>query len=302
MQKLKDEIISHLLHQPGILSCLLRRHSALGKKVAAWFVGEKPILLIGGEPGSGKSLFMGDLVVQYRMLTKMYPALRAPLALISYDRVHYLFLKGLLELMVPEEQHILPEGETHPEARRLIALILQDILLFAAQHLSSGTRVVLEAPLIDLRGESLIEMLSALKFSVQIFIIHSPVMWTEVLRQQPERGTSAQALAMKQIHETLLRQRTIPHGERTEDVALKNSWEQWLSDYEGIVLTWNPKEDETSYQHTKETLQAQKIVPDPLAPEALQEYTSFLIHLVLKLHQDLDSFALAVQNYNYSPA
>jgi hypothetical protein len=107
---------------------------------------------------------------------------------------------------------------------------------------------------------------------------------------------------MKQIHETLLRQRTIPHGERTEDVALKNSWEQWLSDYEGIVLTWNPKEDETSYQHTKETLQAQKIVPDPLAPEALQEYTSFLIHLVLKLHQDLDSFALAVQNYNYSPA
>src|SRR6266699_2514171 len=50
---------------------------------------EKPLLVIGGEPASGKSLLMGELTLRYNELVK--PHLDFQLPLISYDRVHYLF-------------------------------------------------------------------------------------------------------------------------------------------------------------------------------------------------------------------
>jgi hypothetical protein len=296
MEDLKSAIISYLLFQSGILAGLMRKHTSLGKRIVAWFTGERPILLIGGEPGNGKSLLMGELVLRYNELLKLQLALQASLALISYDRVHYLFLKRLAELSVLDHLGFLPEGETRLEVRKLITQILQDTLLFAVQYLPPHTPIILEAPLIGHRGEDLIERLSAwgLGVHMQIFIMHSPTMWVEVLRhqQQATRETSAHALAMQQIHGALLQQRAIPMSSRqAENSALIKSWEQWLNGHEGIVITWNPFDDEAGFIHTRETLKAMNISPDPLVPETLQKYTSYLIDLVLELHPDLVAFA-----------
>src|SRR5690348_17270950 len=96
MGELKNDIFSHLISQKGILPSMMRRHSSLGMKIAAWLTGEKPILVIGGEPASGKSLLMGELTLRYNELVK--PHVDLQLSLISYDRVHYLFLERLMEM------------------------------------------------------------------------------------------------------------------------------------------------------------------------------------------------------------
>lgn len=299
MQRLKAEIISHLLFQSGILACLMRKHTSLGRRIAAWFVGESPILLIGGEPGNGKSLLMGDLILQHRLLTKIYPDLGPPPALISYDRVHYLFLKCLKDLTAPHLQTFLPEGETHPQARKLITQVLQDVLLFAIDHLSVRTPIVLEAPLIGCRGEDLIETLGHLGLAAQIFIMHSPTMRAQILRnpQLTMRETSAAGLAMRQIHEALLRQRAISCSEEAEDVALKKSWEHWLNNHEGIVLAWHPVEDEEDFIHTRKMLEMMNFTSDPLSPDMLCKYTLSRINQILEQH-DLHAFAREVQNYD----
>jgi hypothetical protein len=296
MQELKAEIISHLLFQSGILACLMRKYSSLRMRVAAWFVGEKPILLIGGEPGNGKSLLMGDLVLQHRALAKIYPTLCTPPALISYDRIHYLFLKRLNELTTPHRQHFLPEGETHPEARMHITSILQDVLLFTVQHLPTCTSIALEAPMIGYRGEDVIETLGYLDGAMQIFIMHSPAMWAQILcdPRLVTQETSASVLAMRQIREDLLQQRAIS---QPEELALKKSWEQWLNNHEGIVLAWHPVEDGADFIYTRKMLQAMNFTSDPLYPDTLQEYALFRINQILERKNDIYLFARKIRNY-----
>lgn len=201
---------------------------------------------------------MGDLLLQHQILAKMYPYLSPPPALISYDRVHYLFLKRLKDLTVPHLQRFLPEGETHLQARKLITQVLQDVLLFAISHISARTPIVPEAPLIGCRSEGIIEKLHGLDFTLQIFIMHSPAMRMQMLHnpQLNIRETSAASLAIRLIHEALLRQRAIFCTEETEDAALKKSWEQWLNDHEGIVLAWHPVEDKEDFIYTRNTLKS----------------------------------------------
>ncbi|HEY1352795.1 MAG TPA: hypothetical protein VGF67_24535 [Ktedonobacteraceae bacterium] len=296
MQELKAAYISHLLVQPGIVACLLRKYSDLRTRVGAWLVGEKPILLIGGEPGNGKSLLMGDLVSQHRALAKIYPGLQTPPALISYDRVHYLFLKHLHERSTPHPHCFLPEGETHPQARQYITGILQDALLFTMQQLPAHTPIALEAPLIGHRGEEIIATLKRLGYGSQIFIMHSPAMWAQILYNPRllTRTTSASALAMRQIHEDLLQQRALSQA---GDSALKESWEHWLQDHEGMVLAWHPLEDEADFLYTRHMLQAMQFPSDPLYPDILQEYTISCINRILDLQPDIYAFARNIQNY-----
>lgn len=302
MSELKTEIVSHLLSQLGILPCILRKHTSLGMRIAAWLTGEKPVLLIGGEPGNGKSLLMGELVLRYNELTALHSGLQAPLALICYDRVHYLFLKRLAEINTPNPHNFLPEGETHPEARKLITGILRDILLFTTLNFPKSTRIILEAPLIGQRGEDLVGAATALGFQMQIFIVYSPAMWTRMLHQEKQqvREISAHALAMQQIHEVLLQQRELTLvSEQMQGDALVKSWEQWLDDYEGIVLSWDPADDETGFIHTKETLKAKGIPPDPLIPQVLYKYTTSLIEVVLEMIPNLEAFATEVLRYGH---
>jgi len=300
MYKIETKITTHLLSQPGILFSLMRKYPSLEERITAWLTGEKPVLIIGGEPGNGKSLLMGELALYYSELVKQHTGSFAPLALISYDRIHYLFLKRLAEIHPPHTSSFLPEGETHPVARQYISQILRDILLFALQHFPQRTSIMLEAPLIEYRGENLLDELKDWNHQMQIIIMHSPTMWKRVVqeKQSDREARSAQTPAMQQIHQALLHQRGITqHSQQEQEHALVKSWEQWLGQREGMLLSWNPAEDETSFVYTKAALKTKGIIPDPLTPQELHGYTLDLIETSLKKMPNPETFAIGVQAY-----
>ena len=114
MGKLKTEIISYLHSQCGILPHLMRQYLPLGTRIATWATGEKPILIIGGEPGNGKSLLMGELVLRYNELALHYHDMLQPLTLISYDQIHYLFLKRLSSVITSSSSEFYRKGRHTP--------------------------------------------------------------------------------------------------------------------------------------------------------------------------------------------
>jgi len=194
----------------------------------------------------------------------------------------------------------LPEGETHPEARKLVTRILRDVLLFAICDLPEGTPIILEAPLIGHRGEAVVDELSTGGFPMQVLIVHSPAMQSRVLQQgeQQTRKTSAQELAIRQIHKGLLQQRGITSlSQQMQDSELAESWEQWLGYREGLVLTWNPADDEAGFLYTREALKAKKVSPDPLTPQEVSECTALRIELTLQTLPNVEAFATEVRRY-----
>lgn len=300
MRELENEIISYLISQTGVLRSMMRSYSSLGRKIVTWLTGEKPVLIIGGEPANGKSLLIGELVLRLDEIAKLYPVFQSPPAIISYDRVHYLFLKYLMMTGIDSAYNFLPEGETHPKARKYVTKILRDVLLFAIFHLPQNTPIILETSLIDHRGEYIVDELSAWGFPIQVFIIHSPTMQSRVLQQEKQRtkATSAQSLTIRKIHEALLQQRGITSlSKQVQDNELIKSWEQWLGNCDGLVLTWDPADDEAGFLHIKEVLKAKNISPDPLTPLVLNKYTTFLIKVVLELIPNLEMFAIEVKRY-----
>jgi hypothetical protein len=300
MYKLETKITTHLFSQPSILFSLMRKYSSLEERITAWLTGEKPVLIIGGEPGNGKSLLMGELALYYSELVKCHAGSFAPPTLISYDRIHYLFLKRLAEIHPPHSSTFLPEGETHPAARQCISQILRDILLFALQRFPQQTPIALEAPLIEYRGENLLDELKDWDYQMQIIIMHSPTMWERVVQEkQSDREIhSAQTPAMQQIHQALLHQRGITqHSQQERERALVESWERWLGEREGMLLSWNPAEDEASFAYTKAALKTKGIIPDPLTPLELHGYTLELIETLLKNLPNPEAFAMGVQAY-----
>jgi hypothetical protein len=301
MSELKTGIVSYLFSQQGILPHLLRQYPLLGTRIATWAIGEKPVLIIGGEPGNGKSLLMGELVLRYNEMALRYHTIPLPLTLISYDQIHYLFLKRLSMINTSHPQQFLPEGETHPEARTLITEIMWHILLFALQHRLQNAPIILETPLIDHRGEDLISKITALNFQMQIFIMHSPAMRMRSLYDEKRRTEiSAHPLAMQQIHEVLLQQRGVmTYSKEAQDDALAKSWEQWLDHCDGMVLSWNPAYDEEGFLYTKRLLEAMNIRTDPLSPALLEKYTLCVIEMALKMIPNLEAFARNVQIYGY---
>src|SRR2546421_8400854 len=105
MSALKAEIVSYLSSQSGVLPSMMKKYPFLGSRIVAWLIGEKPVLIIGGEPASGKSLLTGELVLRHRELIKIHPGLQTSLALISYDQIHSLVCKRLAEICKVEVQN-----------------------------------------------------------------------------------------------------------------------------------------------------------------------------------------------------
>jgi hypothetical protein len=296
MSILQAEIVRYLSSQSGILPHMMEKNPSLGNRIGAWLIGKKSILIIGGEPGSGKSLLMGELVLRHRELVELHPRLQTSLILVSYDRIHHLLCKCLAQIRKTEQQNFLPEGETHPKARKLITEIMCDALWFALHYLPKNIPIILEAPLISHRGEEIVDEF----LTKQIFIMHSPGMRMRVYDQEEQqiRGRSAQRLAMEQIHESLLKEREITSiSKLDQDKALEKSWKQWIKSRDGIVLSWDPADDETGFAHTVNMLKANNIPPDPIAPEVLGKYITSLANLVLETIPDPQAFATKVFSY-----
>lgn len=75
------------------------------------------------------------------------------------------------------------------------------------------------------------------------------------------------------------------------------SWEQWLGDREGLVLEWDPADDEAGFVYTQEILKAKDIPSNPLTPQVISSYTASLIEVVLGELPNLAAFAIEVKGY-----
>ena len=136
---------------------------------------------------------------------------------------------------------------------------------------------------------------------MEVIIMHSPSMRTRSLYDEKRRTKiSAHPLAMQKIHEVLLQQRGVMiYPEDAQDDALAKSWENWINHYEGIVLSWNPDNDEKGFLYTKMLLEEMHIRTDPLSPTLLEKYTLCTIEHVLQMISDLEVFATKVQEYGH---
>src|SRR5947209_19338796 len=125
--------------------------------------------------------------------------------------------------------------------------------------------------------------------TAQVLIMFSPAMWMQVRNQEKQsvRERSAQALAMEQIHEALLKERgiTLP-SKQDQDRALEESWKKRVSSYDGMVLSWDPTDDAAGFEHIIHTLEKGHIPLDPLEPQVLRKYTTLLVEAVLETIQE----------------
>ncbi|HEU5378690.1 MAG TPA: hypothetical protein VFV38_24985 [Ktedonobacteraceae bacterium] len=254
---------------------------------------------------------MGELILRCGELGQSHADSKSPLTLISYDRVHSLFLelleKEMYGQMPPLKRflgslkrlHYLPEGETHPEARWLITSIMRDVLHFAFSYLPKATLIIMEAPLIGHRGEDAVEELNARDFPLQTFIVHSPAMRERILSGEDRiSDRSARKLAMRQIRNKFLqREGGIPFSPEKEAEMVAKKWEHWLLDRDGILLGWDPADDEDGFEAIKQMLKNKHIQPDPIAPSLLLDYTTSHIQAVLRAIPDLVAFATRVWDY-----
>ncbi|HEU5379560.1 MAG TPA: hypothetical protein VFV38_29405 [Ktedonobacteraceae bacterium] len=301
----------YLLSRPGILPTMLRNHPSLGERIEAFFSGQKPILIIGGEPANGKSLLMGELILRLSELERSHAGSKSRLTLISYDRVHSLFFEYLAKetrkkaspfKCLPgrnRRRDLLPEGETHPDVRRLVTSIMRDLLHFAFSYLPQTTPIIMEAPLIGHRGEAAVDELHTRAFPLQTFIVHSPTMWNWIFEEEERLSDrSAHKLAMQQIRNKLLQRAQdtwLSPEEEAEKIA--RFWQDWLLDRDGILLSWNPEHDKKGFEVTRDLLKTNRIQPDPLAPPFLLDYAISHIQAVLRAVPDLEAFATAVWDY-----
>lgn len=287
--------------QPGVLQLFVHRHRGLRQRLLRFIRGQQRVLVVGGEPGNGKSLFTGELIVHCRGLAIAHPSLRIPLALISYDRVHSLFFERLSSKA--GTSIALPAGETHPAARQLVSEVMREVLLFAILQLPPDTRILMEAPLIDHRGNAVVDDLPRWGFPIQIVIMHAPQMWERV-RADPERISerSVQTPAMLQIRKALLQQRV---GRRVttneQGRVLQKAWKRWLKGRDGVLVSWNPADDERSLEHAKSILTAAQVSPDDMFPKVLDAHAVRVTDSVLEALPDLQSFADGLQTYRGTP-
>lgn len=295
------DIDSYLRAQTGMLRVFMHRNRSVRRLLLRFITGKQRVLIVGGEPGNGKSLFTGELIVRCRELANAFPDLSLPLALVSYDRVHSLFFERLSSIVGSTIS--LPAGETHPAARQHVSEVMCEVMLFAILHLPPGTRILMEAPLIDHRGDIVVDNLPRWGYPVQIVIMHSPQMWTRVLAAAERISEkSAQRLAMLQIRTALIHQRVGRHVPSDEQGrAIQTAWKRWLSGRDGVVISWDPARNEQSFEQTTQLLTAEQVSPDQMFPTVLDAHAIRVTDSVLESLPDLRSFAEEMRTYKGTP-
>ena len=295
--ELLDEIQISIASQPGILQTIVNINPGLINRLALFLEGTKRLLIVGGESANGKSLLVAELALQYTLVERMQPTPNSALAIISYDRIHQLFLYQLGERIGMEIQP--PVGETHPRARRLISYLMRDTVLFALSYLSPSTRVIMEAPLLNQRGEIVLDHLYMWKAHTQVLFMHSPETWRRVLHEGTRISkNSGQVPAMKRMRAWRLERLGATSLSISEqDRALHDDWVGQLAGRDGMVVSWDPRDNEHNYQLTVQRFRQLNIRPDILGPDVLQQYVSSVTDSILSTLPDVKSFAAQITSY-----
>jgi hypothetical protein len=247
--------------RPGILGYVLRTNGTFRERFAAFLRGDVRVFWVAGEPANGKSTLVGDIVLALRAGNA------APLAGIAYDPVHAVLHE---HMGIP-----LPKGETPDEVRRVVSDLLRDSLTHALEQMPLDTRVLVEAPLLDTRGEHALQALVARGHPVHAVVLHNPHVWWRV-HDAGERvsALSARVEAMVAIREKLLSRYGMAGVPVTEqEAAIEAHWQAWCAhDPEWrMVLTWSGPESDAAARVTDDALLRDPIPGEGLFPDALTQ-------------------------------
>lgn len=286
-------VVNTLIQQSGILPQMAARNPGLPERVADFLVGERRILIVGGESGMGKSLMGADLRKLHSHLQFVLPEqLHTKLAVISWDRTHQAFFE---EVSTEAGETVpLPKGETHLAGRRIISNVLGDQVQFIRKYLGKNVRILLEAPLIDTRGETVFSELEQYKAETQTFVMHSPKTRHETIREGRLMPTSAQTDAMESMRDKLLLSilgTTHKHlSPETQDEIIKRWWIQKLEKWGGMLVEWDPDDNRDGYNNSIASYKEMHIKPDILSPRGLSRFTRNQLESIFRTVPDIDHF------------
>lgn len=290
----RRRVVATLMEQSGILPQMVSRNPELSQRVTDFLLGERGILVVGGESGMGKSLIGADLRKMHEDLQRILPeGLRTKLVVITWDRTHKVFFDQVSTeagWSIP-----LPKGETHSEGRKIVSPVLGDQIRYAKKYLGPDTIILLEAPLIDNRGETIFRELGEFRGETQTLIMHSPKTRYETL-QKAERlmETSGQRDSMVAIREKLLYRimggayKSLSDGE--QDEVIRRWWIQKLREWGGMVVDWDPDDNREGFNNSVEGFKQAGIRTDLLSPRALSYFTRSQIDSVFLTIRDMDEF------------
>lgn len=287
------KVVATLIEQSGILPQMTVRNPELPARVTDFLIGQRTVLIVGGESGMGKSLISADLRKMHGDLQLILPEqLQTELAVISWDRTHMAFFE---EVSTEAGETIpLPTGETHVAGRRIVSSVLGDQIRFIRKYISSNVRILLEAPLIDVRGETVFRELGEYRGEVQTFIMHSPKTRFETLQKGRLMETSGQRDSMQSIREKLLD--TILGGTRInipleeQDEKIKHWWIQQLEEWGGMVVEWDPDDNREGLNNSVATYIQMGIKSDVLSPKGLSRFTRSQLESIFRTITDMDQF------------
>ncbi len=281
-----------LLTQQGVVIQAIQKRKELVADLESFFLGNKHIIVIGGESGMGKSLFGAELRTLHQNVQYVMPGrLRTQLSVITWDRTHQVFFEEISTILgttVP-----LPRGETHIKARNLISSVLGDQIRFIKKYIGPKTRIIIEAPLIGFRGESLFEELKEYKNEMLTFIMHSPKMRYESFKKGRLMLTSGQPESMASIREHLLlsitKRRKVSHD--YQDHIVKEWWAKRIQHWgRGALIEWDPDDNRSALEETVAQFMKANIAPDVLSPRPIGRFTRNHIESILYSQSNTDRF------------
>jgi hypothetical protein len=203
-QQIEKEVIPYLLSHHGLLPEMVQFNQELTEIIRSFLLGERKVLVLGGQPGHGKSLLLTELRKYHSILSSIDNSLNFPLAIIPWDKSRACFYQVVSESAGHEVRP--PQGVASQEILELISEVMSDVCQFVLRHYPLA-RLIVEAPLTGNRGERVVYDLDGQRIAYQIVIMFSEQMEQEILlRGHRDSATSGQPEAMLTIRKQILDQ------------------------------------------------------------------------------------------------
>ncbi|MGI5840820.1 MAG: hypothetical protein ACOX6N_01235 [Patescibacteria group bacterium] len=282
----KEELARYVVEGSSLSRELVLKNSALEQAIFSFLFGYNRLLVIGGDPGNGKSLLATDIRRFSQVFRAIDENLEFPLAFIPFDKVRETFFLRLSERLgykVP-----LPKGTSPDWMMETVERVMASTTFFVLDNYPKS-RVIVEAPLFSSRGENIIYEAEGRDYGIQTIIVHSPEMYLEIInRGSRDVDTSGQPEAMVQLRMRRLKSIT---GDAnfdfdTENKILRGQWETMLRGRKSLIIEWSPNELREPFEETRKEFITQNQRPDLLTPLPLGPYIKSQFDLIFDLFGD----------------
>lgn len=266
--QLEKEVIPFLLEQHGLMPVLVKDHEVLTQIIREFLLGQKRVLVAGGSPGNGKSLFVTEIRKYHHIFSNIDESLNFPLAFIPWDKSRACFYEVITEMVGHQVKP--PKGVAAPEILDMISEVISDTCQFVLKHHPTA-RLMVEVPLTGDRGEKVIYDLDKQGIPYNAVAMFSPAMEREIFeRGRRDVETSGQPEAMLKMRAEIL-QRMIGEiqlpSRQQEDEVIFHYWQLLFQlGRQGHVIEWDPNDDRDNFEVTRESFKQKDVKPDDLSP------------------------------------